>query len=128
MKEMKPRSSSLLPSWRLALLWPLGRECPAPQQDDRQGRQLNREASRCIRRSSRRRASCWKQALDLCRPRGLDHHPVAARTRPPGHLVGAERRKIGRSGSTACRSADITLTPGVASPAVQDVFNGRSSP
>jgi hypothetical protein len=69
-----------------------------------------------------------KQALDLCEAAGLEQHPVAARTHVHLGIVivgGFGQREIGSKQFTMALQIqpDITLTPGVASPAVQDVFN-----
>jgi hypothetical protein len=69
-----------------------------------------------------------KQALDLCEAAGLDRHPVAARTHVHlGILIvgGFGQREIGAKQFAAALQIqpDIALTPGVASPAVEDVFN-----
>jgi hypothetical protein len=69
-----------------------------------------------------------KQAMDLCEANGLDRHPVAARTHVHLGIViigGFGQREIGgKQFATALQiQPDITLTPGVASPAIQDVFN-----
>jgi hypothetical protein len=69
-----------------------------------------------------------KQALELCESAGLDHHPVAARTHV--HLgiviiVGFGQREIGSRQFNEALQIDpnISLTPGLATPAAQDVFN-----
>ena len=69
-----------------------------------------------------------KQALELCESSGLDHHPVAARTHV--HLgiviiVGFGQREIGSRQFNEALQIDpnISLTPGLATPAAQDLFN-----
>jgi hypothetical protein len=69
-----------------------------------------------------------KQALELCESAGLDHHPVAARTHVHLGIViiaGFGQREIGsRQFNEALQiQPDISLTPGLATPAVEDVFN-----
>lgn len=69
-----------------------------------------------------------KQALELCESAGLDHHPVAARTHIHLGIViigGFGQREIGTRQFNEALQIDpnITLTPGLATPAVEDVFN-----
>jgi hypothetical protein len=69
-----------------------------------------------------------KQALELCESAGLDHHPVAARTHIHLGIViiaGFGQREIGSRQFNEALLIDpnITLTPGLATPAVEDVFN-----
>jgi hypothetical protein len=69
-----------------------------------------------------------KQALDLCESAGLDRHPVAARTHVHLGIViigGFGQREIGARQFNEALQIDpnISLTPGLATPAAQDVFN-----
>ena len=69
-----------------------------------------------------------KQALELCESAGLDHHPVAARTHIHLGIViiaGFGQREIGSRQFNEALLIDpnITLTPGLETPAAQDVFN-----
>jgi hypothetical protein len=69
-----------------------------------------------------------KQALELCESSGLDHHPVAARTHIHLGIViiaGYGQREIGSRQFNEALQIDpnITLTPGLATPAAEDVFN-----
>jgi hypothetical protein len=69
-----------------------------------------------------------RQALDLCESSGLDHHPVAARTHVHLGIViigGFGQREIGSRQFNEALQIDpnITLTPGLATPAAEDVFN-----
>jgi hypothetical protein len=69
-----------------------------------------------------------KQALELCESAGLDHHPVAARTHVHLGIVivaGYGQREIGARQFNEALEIDpnIVLTPGLATPAVEDVFN-----
>jgi hypothetical protein len=69
-----------------------------------------------------------KQALELCESAGLDHHPVAARTHIHLGIVivaGFGQREIGsRQFSEALQiDPNITLTPGLETPAATEVFN-----
>jgi hypothetical protein len=69
-----------------------------------------------------------KQALDLCESAGLDRHPVAARTHIHLGIViiaGFGQREIGSRQFNEALQIDpnISLTPGLATPAAQDVFN-----
>jgi hypothetical protein len=69
-----------------------------------------------------------KQALELCASAGLDHHPVAARTHIHLGIVivaGFGQREIGsRQFSEALQiDPNITLTPGLETPAATEVFN-----
>ena len=76
-------------------------------------------------------------ALELCESAGLDHHPVAARTHIHLGIViiaGFGQREIGSRQFNEALLIDpnITLTPGLETPAAQDVFNevllGGASP
>jgi hypothetical protein len=69
-----------------------------------------------------------KQALELCESAGLGHHPVAARTHIHLGIVivaGFGQREIGTRQFNEALQIDpnITLTPGLATPVVEDVFN-----
>jgi hypothetical protein len=69
-----------------------------------------------------------REALDLCEASGLARHPVAARTHIHLGIViiaGYRQREIGaRQFSEALQiQPDITLTPGLATPAVQEAFD-----
>jgi hypothetical protein len=69
-----------------------------------------------------------KQALELCESAGLDHHPVAARTHIHLGIViiaGFGQREIGARQFNEALQIDpnISLTPGLATPAAEDVFN-----
>ena len=69
-----------------------------------------------------------KQALELCEQSGLDHHPVAARTHIHLGIVivaGFGQREIGSRQFNEALQIDpnITLTPGLATPVAEDVFN-----
>jgi hypothetical protein len=69
-----------------------------------------------------------KQALELCASAGLDHHPVAARTHIHLGIVivaGYGQREIGARQFNEALEIDpnIALTPGLATPVVEDVFN-----
>jgi hypothetical protein len=69
-----------------------------------------------------------KQALELCESAGLDHHPVAARTHVHLGIViiaGFGQREIGARQFNEALQIDpnISLTPGLATPAAEDVFN-----
>ena len=69
-----------------------------------------------------------KQALELCESAGLDRHPVAARTHIHLGIViisGFGQREIGSRQFNEALQIDpnITLTPGLATPAAEDVFN-----
>jgi hypothetical protein len=69
-----------------------------------------------------------KQALELCASAGLDHHPVAARTHIHLGIVivaGYGQREIGARQFNEALEIDpnIALTPGLANPVVEDVFN-----
>jgi len=69
-----------------------------------------------------------KQALELCESSGLDHHPVAARTHIHLGIVivaGFGQREIGTRQFNEAIQIDpnISLTPGLATPVVEDVFN-----
>jgi len=69
-----------------------------------------------------------REALDLCESAGLARHPVAARTHIHLGIViiaGFGQREIGarQFGEALQIQPDITLTPGLATPAVQDAFN-----
>jgi hypothetical protein len=69
-----------------------------------------------------------KQALELCASAGLDHHPVAARTHIHLGIVivaGYGQREIGARQFNEALEIDpnIALTPGLATPAVEDLFN-----
>lgn len=91
--------------------------------------QLNREGVALYQKKKYEQArKVLKQALELCEAAGLDRHPVAARTHIHlGILIvgGFGQREIGGKQFTAALQIqpDITLTPGVASPAVEDAFN-----
>jgi hypothetical protein len=69
-----------------------------------------------------------KQALELCESAGLERHPAAARTHIHLGIViiaGYGQREIGSRQFNDALQIDpnITLTAGLATPAVQDVFN-----
>jgi hypothetical protein len=69
-----------------------------------------------------------REALDLCEASGLARHPVAARTHIHLGIViiaGYRQREIGaRQFSEALQiQPDITLTPGLATPAVKEAFD-----
>jgi len=69
-----------------------------------------------------------KQALELCESTGLDHHPVAARTHIHLGIViiaGFGQREIGSRQFNEALQIDpnITLTPGLATPEAEEVFN-----
>jgi hypothetical protein len=91
--------------------------------------ELNREGVALYRKKRFDAArQALKQALDLCEAAGLDRHPIAARTHLHLGIVivgGFGQREIGGKQFSAALEIqpDIMLTPGVASPAVEDVFN-----
>ncbi|HSZ82729.1 MAG TPA: tetratricopeptide repeat protein, partial [Polyangia bacterium] len=69
-----------------------------------------------------------KQALELCESAGLAHHPVAARTHIHLGIVivaGFGQREIGsrQFGEALQIDPNITLTPGLETPAATEVFN-----
>jgi hypothetical protein len=91
--------------------------------------QLNREGVASYQKKKFEAArKALKQALDLCASAGLDRHPVAARTHVHLGIViagGFGQREIGaRQFNEALQiQPDITITPGVASAEVEDLFN-----
>jgi hypothetical protein len=90
--------------------------------------ELNREAVSLYKKMKYEGAlETLRQALDLCEAAGLEQHPVAARTHVHLGIVivtGFGKREIAAKQFTeALRiQPDIALTPGLISPAVQDVF------
>jgi tetratricopeptide (TPR) repeat protein len=91
--------------------------------------ELNREGIAFYEKAEFEAArASFEQALALCEGAGLDRHPVAARTHVHLGILavgGFGKKELARREFSAALAIvpDIALTPGVASPEVQSVFD-----
>jgi len=91
--------------------------------------ELNREGVAFYERAEFEAArASFEQALALCEGAGLDRHPVAARTHVHLGILavgGFGKKEVARREFSAALAIvpDIALTPGIASPEVQAVFD-----
>jgi hypothetical protein len=107
----------------------VARAAPSEQETITKVVDLNREGIEQYQRKHYDAArKLLKQALELCESAGLERHPAAARTHIHLGIViiaGYGQREIGSRQFNEALQIDpnITLTAGLATPAVQDLFN-----